>query len=67
MMNIKVLQERGSSIECGIKYTQGKNHFMAGMNPHYSSVLLLFAAIHGTPARCALLIRRVKNANGEAS
>lgn len=40
---------------------------MAGMNPHYSSVQLLFAAIHGTPARRAVLIRRVKNTNGEAS
>lgn len=60
MMNIKVLQERGFSTEHGIKYTQGKNNFMAGMNPHYSSVLLPFATIHGTPARCAVLTRRVK-------
>lgn len=40
---------------------------MAGMNPHYSPVLLLFATIHGTPARHAVLIRKVKNANGKAS
>lgn len=67
MINIKVLQERGFSLGCGIKYTQGKNHFMAGMKPYYISVLLLFATIHCTPARCAVLIIRVKNANGEAS
>jgi len=40
---------------------------IAGMNPHYSPVLLLFATIHCAPARSAVLIRQVKNANEEVS
>lgn len=44
-----------------------KKHCVAGMNPQYSSVLLLFAINHFTPARSAALIRQVKNANEEVS